>query len=143
MHFDTFKQEAERSGLIATKKGYQWMLRGGTYSVNYYPTKDRAYINGMAKGFRCDAAEAILLATEGPPDIGKRAERKGSNRRHKWAMLRRSNLCHWCKCVLTIHTATIDHVIPIGRGGADQRDNMVLACEPCNKKRGCTLGPPQ
>jgi 5-methylcytosine-specific restriction endonuclease McrA len=37
---------------------------------------------------------------------------------------------------LTLDTSTMDHVIPLHRGGLDNANNRVLACEPCNSKRG-------
>lgn len=49
--------------------------------------------------------------------------------------------CHWCGC-LTIFTpkivpnqATIDHVVPRGKGGSDLKENMVCACLNCNRRR--------
>jgi len=35
--------------------------------------------------------------------------------------------------------ATIEHVIPKARGGTDDYDNLVVACEPCNRQRGDEL----
>jgi len=37
---------------------------------------------------------------------------------------------------LTKETATLDHVIPISRGGLNNANNYVIACEPCNSERG-------
>jgi hypothetical protein len=34
---------------------------------------------------------------------------------------------------------TIDHVIPISRGGRDAPDNVVPACHPCNSSKGAKL----
>ena len=33
-------------------------------------------------------------------------------------------------------TATIDHVLPISRGGRNQRSNLVAACKGCNQAKG-------
>lgn len=32
--------------------------------------------------------------------------------------------------------ATIDHVVPLSRGGTDDLDNLVLACNVCNARKG-------
>ena len=40
---------------------------------------------------------------------------------------------------LTEETATIEHYVPLGLGGLDNRNNMVLACDPCNSERGCSM----
>lgn len=33
-------------------------------------------------------------------------------------------------------TATIDHVLPISRGGRNQRHNLAAACQGCNQAKG-------
>ncbi|MDN3905547.1 HNH endonuclease signature motif containing protein [Arthrobacter sp. YD2] len=33
-----------------------------------------------------------------------------------------------------------DHIIPIAMGGADTARNLQLLCEPCNRRKGATLG---
>lgn len=40
---------------------------------------------------------------------------------------------------LLIRTATIDHFIPLSKGGADARENMVLACACCNDAKAARL----
>lgn len=44
--------------------------------------------------------------------------------------LRKATTCHWCGARL--HPATIDHIIPIARGGSHTPDNLVAACLRCN-----------
>lgn len=69
-------------------------------------------------------------------------------RRSTWCSLRRLGpvrrcaifvrgdmLCAWCGVRLTKDTATIDHVVPRARGGADDNTNLVGACEDCNQTR--------
>lgn len=40
--------------------------------------------------------------------------------------------CHYCKVYLWPISLTPDHVIPIGKGGANSADNIVAACGHCN-----------
>lgn len=44
--------------------------------------------------------------------------------------------CHYCG---ELKTLTIDHVVPRARGGADSRENLVLACYWCNMSKGGQL----
>lgn len=55
--------------------------------------------------------------------------------------------CFWCGCEcerpgagkqgqLEPHHATIDHLIPVARGGSDRLSNLVVACHSCNSTRG-------
>ena|ERR1700761_1955247 len=46
-----------------------------------------------------------------------------------------------CYCGLRLekvhpNRATIEHVIPLSRGGPDKAENMVIACRRCNGRRG-------
>jgi len=44
---------------------------------------------------------------------------------------------HKCTyCGATDVPLVCDHVIPRGRGGSDQMDNLVAACDPCNTAKG-------
>lgn len=52
------------------------------------------------------------------------------------ALFRRESRCCWCHRQLIMETATIEHVRPLSRGGSNDIDNLRLACEPCNKRRG-------
>jgi 5-methylcytosine-specific restriction endonuclease McrA len=36
-------------------------------------------------------------------------------------------------------TATLDHVIPLSKGGPNKRENIVLACGKCNRDKGDKL----
>lgn len=49
--------------------------------------------------------------------------------------------CQYCKIQLTKTQTTIDHVIPLSKGGTTQWDNIVTACAPCNSKKGDKLYP--
>lgn len=50
-------------------------------------------------------------------------------------LLRRSDICHYCKCSLNDKSATLDHIIPKAKGGTMAYENVVLCCEPCNKRK--------
>jgi 5-methylcytosine-specific restriction endonuclease McrA len=42
--------------------------------------------------------------------------------------------CQYCGATKNL---TIDHVLPRSRGGKDTWENMVVACFPCNSRKGC------
>jgi 5-methylcytosine-specific restriction endonuclease McrA len=55
-------------------------------------------------------------------------------------LLRKSNLCGICgKPITKMKDATIDHVIPLSRGGVDSPLNMQLAHDKCNQEKGNKL----
>lgn len=57
----------------------------------------------------------------------------------KIALLKRARFCHWCCCSLASGAATIDHVVPLARGGKHCNDNLVAACLSCNTSKNDSL----
>jgi 5-methylcytosine-specific restriction endonuclease McrA len=49
--------------------------------------------------------------------------------------LRDSYVCAYCSNTVFKKTATIDHVLPISKGGKTSWDNIVTACMPCNSTK--------
>jgi 5-methylcytosine-specific restriction endonuclease McrA len=48
----------------------------------------------------------------------------------------RPMICHWCDSKLVLKTATVDHLLPREKAGRDKVENLVWACEECNRARG-------
>ena len=53
--------------------------------------------------------------------------------------LRDQNRCQYCGRKFSSSELSLDHVIPISRGGKSTWDNVVCACLPCNVKKGNKL----
>lgn len=57
-------------------------------------------------------------------------------------LLKTNGLCYYCKTKLSIrkkshrNPVTIDHYIPLSKGGFDDYDNKVPACRKCNNEKG-------
>ncbi|MCB0319245.1 MAG: HNH endonuclease [Bdellovibrionales bacterium] len=52
-------------------------------------------------------------------------------------ILARDNFeCQYCSTSLNSKNATLDHVIPRSQAGTTSWENIVLACAPCNRKKG-------
>lgn len=45
-------------------------------------------------------------------------------------------LCYLCRCTLSYHTTTLDHVVPLSRGGSHDDTNVRLCCSTCNSRKG-------
>jgi len=61
---------------------------------------------------------------------------------YKHAAVTKSNIlvrdnfeCQYCGKRLTHQTGTIDHIVPVSRGGAHRWDNVVVSCKKCNNKK--------
>jgi len=64
--------------------------------------------------------------------------KRNLNRRQRMEhILRRDGYdCVWCRCAITIESATTDHIIPRIKGGPSWIENEVACCKQCNKARG-------
>jgi 5-methylcytosine-specific restriction endonuclease McrA len=47
--------------------------------------------------------------------------------------------CAWCGKTFPLADMTRDHAIPRSLGGSPDWNNIVLACAPCNERRGDSL----
>jgi hypothetical protein len=135
--FEDFAQRVADAGLRALDRGSgHWQIVGGPLLVNYYPRKATIYVAGTT-GKTHGNWDAAIAATRLPPERPtRRDERHGSNRKIRRKMLAHSKVCRWCGAPLTLDTSTVDHVDPLSRGGLDNANNRVLACKPCNERRG-------
>ncbi|MDY6790922.1 MAG: HNH endonuclease [Thermodesulfobacteriota bacterium] len=64
--------------------------------------------------------------------------------RHKARQLRESQwwkrclakgICHYCKRPTPAKELTMDHIVPVSRGGKSTKGNVVPACKECNNKK--------
>lgn len=44
--------------------------------------------------------------------------------------------CAICGVDIPVAAATLDHVVSISRGGANDLTNFLVTCEPCNREKG-------
>ena len=47
--------------------------------------------------------------------------------------------CHYCRRQVGTKALTMDHIVPLIRGGRSVRGNMVPACKDCNSKKQSLL----
>lgn len=52
-----------------------------------------------------------------------------------WKRKRSTGICHYCKGRFPPKELTMDHVIPIARGGKSERFNVVPCCKQCNTNK--------
>lgn len=52
-----------------------------------------------------------------------------------WQQQLQAGVCHYCGKRVGPEALTMDHVVPVARGGASAKGNVVPACEACNKTK--------
>ena len=93
-------------------------------------------VNAWAKRWRNNNPEKASLLWKHREYRERNAE--GSFTLEEWnAKLEEYNYrCAYCGCKLNSDTITVDHQIPLIRGGTNYIDNLVPACQSCNSKKG-------
>lgn len=148
MNFDIFKQIVESKGLIAKRcNGIHWQILGGSFTVNYYPySKDGPsyYINRLTKGIKYTTIEQAIKAANVLPSIpGIYKQKRKMMTKIKCHIYKKQKHCYICKKLLTIKEATVDHIIPLDKGGSNGQDNLKLCCKRCNHKKSNNLPLPE
>ncbi|MDH4121802.1 MAG: HNH endonuclease [Deltaproteobacteria bacterium] len=52
-----------------------------------------------------------------------------------WKNKRGSGRCHYCRKVFPPKELTMDHVVPLIRGGKTVKSNVVPCCKECNQRK--------
>lgn len=142
MNLGTILTKAAAAGIEVIEKPNGHLQLVGPLLVNYYPwsKKRSAYVKGTNKAFEgCDIDKAISLCFDVPEGLKPTKRKKKSTRQMRRKMLAKQPGCYWCGQVLTLDTSTIDHIIPLSKGGLDCSNNRKLACFDCNQRRGNTM----
>jgi 5-methylcytosine-specific restriction protein A len=75
-----------------------------------------------------------------PSHIKKEKQRAKDLKKTRWWREKlAAGLCHYCEQKFPMDELTMDHLIPIGRGGHSDKANVVVACKACNTKKGARL----
>jgi hypothetical protein len=62
---------------------------------------------------------------------------KHENKQIKELVIKQNNKCFYCGCNLEKYT--IDHIVPVSRGGSNLIDNIAISCPYCNLSKGYKL----
>ena len=46
-----------------------------------------------------------------------------------------AGVCHFCEETFSKEELSMDHLVPVSRGGKSVRGNVVVACKACNNKK--------
>jgi 5-methylcytosine-specific restriction enzyme A len=71
------------------------------------------------------------------PDELKRQRAKSRELRGSpwWKRRISSGLCYYCRRQVGAKALTMDHIVPLGRGGTSARGNVAPACKDCNTRK--------
>jgi CRISPR/Cas system Type II protein with McrA/HNH and RuvC-like nuclease domain len=76
-----------------------------------------------------------------PKRMKKEREKAQKLRKSQWWLsLVNRGLCHYCGRKFAAKELTMDHIVPLARGGTSSQGNIVPACRECNRDK--KLGTP-
>ncbi|MCK5162215.1 MAG: HNH endonuclease [Desulfobacula sp.] len=68
--------------------------------------------------------------------LKKERDKARKLRKSQWWKRKRSlGICHYCNNNFLPKELTMDHIIPLARGGKTQKFNLVPCCKECNTKK--------
>ena len=71
-----------------------------------------------------------------PDELRRQRARARELRGSQWWKRRISTgVCHYCRRQVGAKALTMDHVVPLGRGGTSSRGNVAPACKDCNNRK--------
>ncbi len=65
----------------------------------------------------------------------ERAKARELRNSHWWKRKRGEGICHFCGKRFPPRELTMEHVVPVIRGGRSTKNNLVPACKECNNKK--------
>ncbi|RLB41957.1 MAG: HNH endonuclease [Deltaproteobacteria bacterium] len=69
-------------------------------------------------------------------EIRKEKEKARRLRKTQWWLARiEKGICYYCHRKVGRENLTMDHIVPLSRGGKTRKGNVVPACKDCNNKK--------
>jgi len=82
--------------------------------------------------FSIDSIDEALIKAE-------RSKARELRRSRWWQQKTSTGTCWYCGEKVGFKNLTMDHVIPLARGGRSTKDNLVPCCKECNIKKKSSL----
>lgn len=86
--------------------------------------------------------KSLIFIPEVSEDFIKaqRQKAKALKKSRWWRQKIQKGVCYYCGRKFLPNELTMDHVVPIIRGGRSEKNNLVPACKECNARKKHQLG---
>jgi 5-methylcytosine-specific restriction protein A len=82
----------------------------------------------------------LFYAPVDPSHIKKeRAKAKELRQSQWWKQKLSKGICHYCENKFAHSELTMDHIVPVGRGGTSTKGNVVPSCKECNTEKSSRI----
>lgn len=80
--------------------------------------------------------ESDFFVTVSEEHIKREKSKARDLRRSQWWKNKcASGRCHYCTKTFTPRALTMDHIVPLSRGGSTAKSNIVPCCKECNSQK--------
>ncbi len=80
-------------------------------------------------------ANAFFLPSDSEQIKREKTKARALRESQWWKNLRGTGLCYYCKQHFPPRELTMDHLIPLSRGGQSRKNNIVPCCKQCNNQK--------
>ena len=85
-------------------------------------------------------SEELFFHIDSDPSLAKhiRLERDKARLLKKtqwWKRQLAQGHCHYCREAIPVSSLSMDHIVPLARGGKSTKGNVVPACQACNRRK--------
>jgi 5-methylcytosine-specific restriction protein A len=78
----------------------------------------------------------MFYAPIDPKALKKEREKARELRKSNWWLQKlNEGVCYYCQNQFSKTDLTMDHKVPLARGGLSSRNNIVICCKDCNSKK--------
>lgn len=93
-------------------------------------------LNNAVESDKMASMEDYYLTELTPEEIQKEKNKARDLRSSQWWKRKKSaGICHYCHQKFRPSDLTMDHIVPLSRGGKNNKGNVVPACKACNSKK--------
>lgn len=111
------------------------MLRVRARLASTSPGVGRSAPAGRAR-YNAAVTDPWITFEADPSHLAREREKARALRKSAWWQRRlQRGLCAYCGQRFPAKELTMDHVVPVARGGRSAKGNVVPACKPCNSKK--------
>src|SRR5690606_38522313 len=80
--------------------------------------------------------EMNFYAPQDPQKLKKEREKARELRKSAWWNQKlQEGICYYCEGKFSRKNLTMDHKVPLARGGTSSKNNIVCCCKDCNSKK--------
>jgi 5-methylcytosine-specific restriction endonuclease McrA len=81
-----------------------------------------------------------FISTVTDQEIRKEKQKARDLRKTQWWKQKcAKGKCYYCKSIMLPRDMTMDHIVPVIRGGKSTKNNVVPTCKQCNSKKKHSL----